>query len=125
MVTAGKIILRFLAKTETGVSPSSVRMVCCVCGFVVLWSEQVVTGCMIFSWFLAGTEPGVAPSWCFLVSFMLVVFCACGFCGYGLGAAGKRRRKEGKRKMYICIAKILYYELQLEFNLKDRRGGVS
>ena len=27
--------------------------------------------------------------------------------------------------MFICIAKISYYELQLESNLKDRRGGVS
>ena len=109
MVTAGKIILRFLAKTETGVSPSSVRMVCCVCGFVVLWSERVVTGCMIFSWFLAGTESGVTPSWCFLMFLCLwSLFCACGFCGWlgQLGKAGKRIRKEGKRKLFICIAKI-------------------
>ena len=87
-----------MARTESGVFP-----LCAYGLLVVLWLEQVVTACMISLWFLAGTESGVSPFWCFLC---LWSFCACGFCGFGLGAAGKRIRKEGKRKMFICIAKI-------------------
>ena len=55
--------------------------------------------CKIIWWFLARTESGVSP------------FCVCGFVVVVLGVAGKRIKKEGKRVMYICIAKMLCYEL--------------
>ena len=105
MVTAGKIILRFLAKTETGVSPSSVRMVCCVCGFVVLWSERVVTGCMIFFVVFGWDRVRCYPFLVLFDVFMLVVsFLRLRFL-WLVRAAGKswEKNKEGREEKNVYM----------------------